>query len=57
MNSGRYKNVSEVFSEALRLLEERDEMYLPRLADLRHAIELGLQGEPINAFPSVPQSH
>ena len=51
LNTGRYKNASEVFREALRLLEERDEMYQARLVDLRSAIELGRSGEPLDFHP------
>ncbi len=48
LEAGRYKNASEVFREALRLLEERDEMYQARLFQLRKDIEAGRSGEPLS---------
>ena len=40
--SGRYHSVSEVVSEALRLLQERDEIREARLNELRNKIAQGL---------------
>lgn len=41
IGSGRYNNVSEVVREALRLMEERDEIRAAKLRDLRAAIDEG----------------
>lgn len=46
--SGRYKNASEIVREALRLLEERDEVYSTRQGNLRQAIQFGREGRPID---------
>jgi antitoxin ParD1/3/4 len=43
VKSGRYQTASEVIREALRLLEERDQMTSRRLAELRTAIQEGLE--------------
>lgn len=40
--SGLYNSASEVIREALRLLEERDEVRKIRLATLRKEIDVGL---------------
>jgi antitoxin ParD1/3/4 len=42
VKSGRYQTASEVIREALRALEERDQMTSRRLAELRTAIQEGL---------------
>ena len=41
LGSGRYNNVSEVVREALRLMEERDQLRTAQLRDLRAAIDEG----------------
>jgi antitoxin ParD1/3/4 len=41
IESGRYNNVSEVIREALRLMEERDQVRAAKLRDLRAAIDEG----------------
>ncbi len=41
IGSGRYNNVSEVVREALRLMEERDQLRAATLRDLRAAIDEG----------------
>jgi antitoxin ParD1/3/4 len=44
--TGRYGSASEVVREALRLLEARDRAYQARLADLRQAIQAGIDSGP-----------
>ncbi|MEH2369299.1 type II toxin-antitoxin system ParD family antitoxin [Nostoc sp.] len=43
VNSGRYHSVSEVMSEALRLLDERDRVQEQRLAELKSKIQEGIE--------------
>ena len=43
VRSGRDRSASEVVREALRLLEERDELRRLRLADLRQKVASGLE--------------
>jgi antitoxin ParD1/3/4 len=40
--SGRYQSASEVFREALRLLEEKDRLREARLEEVRKQIAVGL---------------
>ena len=42
VRSGRYTSASEVVREALRLLEDRDELQRLRLAELRSQVAAGL---------------
>jgi antitoxin ParD1/3/4 len=42
VESGMYPSANDVIREALRLLQERDEARDARLADLRQAIQVGL---------------
>ena len=42
VESGRYLSASEVVSEALRLLEERDRIREMRLEELRKEIQIGI---------------
>lgn len=42
VSSGRYHSASEVVREALRLLEERDELRRLRLTELRAKVAAGL---------------
>ena len=43
VKSGRYQTASEVVREALRALEERDQMAALRLRELRKEIQKGLR--------------
>jgi antitoxin ParD1/3/4 len=43
VKTGRYHSASEVVREALRLLEDRDELRRLRLADLRQKVATGLE--------------
>ena len=42
VRSGRYTSASEVVREAIRLLEDRDELQRLRLAELRSQVAAGL---------------
>lgn len=44
VKSGRYNSANEVVQEALRLLEERDELFTLRKDEIRKHIEEGLRG-------------
>jgi antitoxin ParD1/3/4 len=41
--SGRYHSASEVVREALRLLEQHDEVYQARLEQLRKELDIGIE--------------
>jgi antitoxin ParD1/3/4 len=55
VKTGRYLSASEVIREALRLLEERDQLHQLRLAELRRDVKKGLDqldrglGGPLDA--------
>lgn len=46
IESGRYTNASEVVREALRLMEEREELREAQLSSLRAQIQEGIAGGP-----------
>jgi antitoxin ParD1/3/4 len=52
VKSGRYQTASEVVREALRALEERDQVAAMRLHELRKEIQKGLKGK---ATPFDPE--
>ena len=45
VKTGRYQTASEVVREALRALEERDQVAAMRLHELRKEIQKGLRGK------------
>jgi antitoxin ParD1/3/4 len=42
VDSGLYQSASEVIRDGLRLMKERDELHLSKLAELRREIALGV---------------
>ena len=53
VKTGRYLSASEVVREALRLLDERDQLYKMRLEELRKEIRKGLESGPSTPFDVV----
>ena len=52
--SGRYTSASEVVREALRLMEQQDQIKELQLEQLRHEIQQGLaSGEPVAWNPEA----
>jgi antitoxin ParD1/3/4 len=45
VKTGRYQTASEVVREALRALEERDQVMALRLAELRKEVRKGMRGK------------
>ena len=45
VKTGRYQTASEVVREALRALEERDQIMALRLAELRKEVQKGMKGK------------
>lgn len=43
VESGLYHSASEVVRDGLRLMKERDELHQSRLAELRKAIDVGIE--------------
>lgn len=50
VNSGLYTSASEVVREALRLMQEQDELRAVRLEELRREIRRGLESGPAEAW-------
>jgi antitoxin ParD1/3/4 len=55
--SGSYNSASEVVREALRLLEQEDELRVLKLRNLRRDIQEGLDSGPSKAFDPKEIKH
>jgi len=53
VSSGLYTSASEVVREALRLMEEKDQMRAAKLDQLRQDIQEGLHSGPATAFDAA----
>lgn len=53
VSSGLYNNADEVVGAALRLLEERDRVREAKLADLRQAIQEGIDSGPAEPMEDI----
>jgi antitoxin ParD1/3/4 len=56
VDSGRYTSASEVIRDALRLMEEREELRTTKLEALREAIRQGVESGPDIPAEDVFQS-
>ena len=50
VSSGRYNSASEVVREALRLMENEDQLRTLKLEELRRAIREGLESGPASSW-------
>lgn len=50
VNSGLYTSASEVVREALRLMDEQDQLRAAKLAQLREDVRAGLDSGPATAW-------
>ena len=50
VRSGDYNNASEVIREALRLLQQEEALRLRKMARLRKALQVGLDGRDADDF-------
>ena len=55
VKSGRYASVSEVLRDGMRLLEEREALREWKLAELKKAIQEGLDSGPAEPWEGVEQ--
>ena len=53
VNSGLYTSASEVVREALRLMEEKDQLRAAKLEQLRQDIQEGLASGPATAWDAA----
>lgn len=52
VTSGMYTSASEVVREALRLMDEKDQLRVAKLGQLRHEIQEGLDSGPAREWNS-----
>ncbi len=53
IGSGRYSSASEVIRDALRLMQEREQLREVKLANLRSEVQKGLASEPTKPAKEV----